>query len=138
MERALARHPSKMVASNDPWGHGMFRKLGLIAALVLLTSQAQALCIVNRTSDTVAYTRGEPFLGMEILYAGTVRPGAQHCASISARSDGTYPVSVYSVTKRGKCAVVRGCFYGSAAEQVFFDGSASSTCPIAFQDNSCS
>ncbi len=116
----------------------MFRKLGLIAALVLMASQVQALCIVNRSGDTVAYTRGGPFLGMETFYAGTVRPGAQHCTSISPRADGTYPVSVYTVSKRGKCAIVRGCYYSSNAEQVFFNGAASSTCPVAFQDNSCS
>ena len=116
----------------------MLGKLGLITALALLASQAQALCIVNRSGETVAYTRGGPFLGMETLYAGTVRPGFQHCASITPRSDGTYPVSVYTVSKRGKCAIVRGCYYSSNAEQVFYNGAASSTCPVAFQDNSCS
>lgn len=107
-------------------------------AIMLVASQAQALCIVNRSGETVAYTRGGPFLGMETLYAGIVRPGIQHCPSITPRSDGTYPVSVYTISKRGNCAVVRGCFYESAAEQLFFNGAASSTCPIAFQDNSCS
>jgi hypothetical protein len=97
----------------------VFKKLGLIAAQIMMASQAQALCIVNCSTDAVAYTRGGPFLGMETWYAGTVRPREQHCASISARSDGTYPVSVYTVTRRGKCVIVRGCFYESNAEQFF-------------------
>jgi hypothetical protein len=105
---------------------------------MLSASQAHALCIVNRSAETVAFTRGGPYAGMETFYAGTVKPGAQHCAAISARSDGTYPVSVYTVGRQGKCAVVRGCYYDSDAEQIFFTGVASESCPLAFRDNACS
>lgn len=119
-------------------GSKMFKRIGLTAALVLLASQVQALCIVNRSSETVAYTRGGPFFGMETLFAGTIRAGVQHCTGITPRSDGTYPVSVYTISKRGKCLVVKGCAYDSEAEQIFFNGAASSSCPISFQDNSCS
>ena len=120
------------------WGNKMLKKLGVILVLTLSASQAQAFCIVNRSSETVAFTRGGPFAGMETLYAGTIKPSVQRCTLITARADGTYPVSVYTVTKRGNCAVVRGCSYDSQAEQVFFQGAGTSSCPVAFQDNSCS
>ncbi len=116
----------------------MLKKLGVVLVLVLSASQVQAFCIVNRSSETVAFTRGGPYAGMETFYAGTIKPGVQRCTSITPRVDGTYPVSVYTVTKRGKCSVVSGCSYDSRAEQVFFQGTASSSCPIAFQDDSCS
>lgn len=119
-------------------GTNMLKKIGLTAVFLAFATQASALCIVNRSSETVAYTRGGPFIGMETLFAGTIRPGVQHCTSITPRSDGTYPVSVYTIGKRGKCNVVRGCLYESLAEQIFFGGAGSATCPVSFQDNSCS
>ena len=119
-------------------GDKMLKKFAIALVLALSASQAQAFCIVNRSSETIAFTRGGPFAGMETFYAGTIKPGVQRCTLITPRVDGTYPVSVYTVTKRGKCSVVSGCSYDSRAEQVFFQGTASSSCPIAFQDDSCS
>ena len=115
-------------------------RIGLLFSVIALcvAGHAQAYCIVNRSNEPVAYSRGGPVAGMEQFYAGTVAPGAQVCVNITPRSDGTFPVSIYSVTKRGNCAVVQGCFYETRAEQVFYRGAASQSCPLAFQDNACS
>ncbi len=115
-------------------------RLGLLLSVLILVgaTEASAYCIVNRTGDVVAYTRGGPFAGMETFYMGGVQPGAQSCMNIGPRIDGTYPVSIYTIKKRGNCTVVSGCYFESSAEQIFFRGTASSSCPIAFQDNTCS
>ncbi len=116
----------------------MTKKILTLLFLVMWANDANAICIINRSQDTVAFVRGEPFAGMETYFTGTVRPSAQHCSRLSPRMDGTFPVSVYTLTRRGNCVVVRGCFYSSHAEQLFFNGSAGSACPVAFRDNTCS
>lgn len=114
------------------------KKLFLVGMAMLVSGQAQALCIVNLSPDTVVYSRGEPIAQMETFYTGAIKPGVQHCTKITARMNGEYPVSIYTIGKRGKCAIVRGCFYETENEQILFRGGSSSSCPIAFQDNSCS
>lgn len=111
----------------------------LIFALlvIFLPGQVHAFCIVNQSQSAVAYVRGGPFAGMETYFAGEVRPGGQRCTRITSRMDGTFPVSVYSISQSGRCAIIRGCFYETEAEQVFYKGAASSSCPVAFRDNTC-
>ena len=116
----------------------MIKNFAVLARLVLWAGDAFAICIINRTLQTVAFVRGEPFAGMETYFTGTVRPAAQHCRQLSPRIDGTFPVSIYTLTRRGNCVLVQGCFYNSQAEQLFYNGSASPACPIAFRDNTCS
>ena len=94
----------------------MISRALIVFCLLGCVGQASALCIVNHSQDAIAFVRGEPFAGMETYFTGTVRPGAQHCRILSSRADGTFPVSVYTVAKRGECALVRGCFYSSHAE----------------------
>lgn len=100
----------------------MVARVVFLLCLVGCVGHANALCIVNRSQDTVVFVRGEPYAGMETYFTGSIRSGAQHCSRLSPRSDGTYPVSVYGISKRGACALVKGCYYESHAEQVFFPG----------------
>lgn len=115
-------------------------RIGTLITLLAIfaAGPVSAYCIVNNSNEPVAFSRGGPIAGMEQFYTGSVAPGAHVCANITARSDGTFPVSIYSITRRGNCALVRGCFYETRAEQVFYRGTSSQSCPIAFQDNSCS
>lgn len=114
------------------------RALFAAAVVLLMSAQAQALCIINLSPDTVAYSRGGPGPGMETFFTGVVTPGQQICTKITPRMDGTYPVSIYTIANRGSCAVVRGCLYETLNEQILFYGRESSSCPTSFQDNSCS
>lgn len=114
------------------------RGLFVVIIAMLLSAQAHALCIINLSPDTVVYSRGGPGPGMETFFTGGVAPGMQHCTKITPRMDGTYPVSIYTITQRASCSVVRGCFYETPNEQILFYGRGSSSCPTAFQDNSCS
>ena len=61
----------------------MVKKILTLLCLVLWIDDANALCIVNRTQDTVAYVRGEPYAGMETYFTGTVKPNGQHCTKLS-------------------------------------------------------
>lgn len=114
------------------------RVLFTAVVFMVMSVQAQALCIINLSPENVVFSRGGPTVGMETFFTGAVKPGVQHCTKITPRSDGTYPVSIYTIAKRGNCAVVQGCFYETENEQILFLGSTSSSCPTAFRDNSCS
>lgn len=109
----------------------------IVMSLAIMADPVSALCIQNRTQNTVSFVRGEPFAGMETYFEGEVEPGRQVCAPITARIDGTYPVSIYTRSKSGRCVIIRGCFSDNTAEQIYYRGSASSNCPVAFRDNTC-
>lgn len=113
------------------------RVLFAATAMMLVSFQAQALCIINLSPGTVVYSRGGPGPGMETFFTGGVSPGKQECTKITPRMNGEYPVSIYTIGKRGNCAVVSGCFYETENEQILFYGRGSSSCPTAFRDNSC-
>ncbi len=58
--------------------------LTTLFALVVAGGQANAYCIVNRSSEPVAYSRGGPVAGMEQFYTGSVAPGSQVCVNITS------------------------------------------------------
>jgi hypothetical protein len=111
--------------------------LAVVGLGMVTASAAQALCIDNRSDRAVAFVRGEPRPDMTEIYQDVVLARGFTCVPVPARADGIKPVSIYTITDRGRCKVAAGCFYENSDEVEVFVGTKSKNCTKPFSLTNC-